>query len=150
MKPRYDYGSEVRLTRNVRNDGTYPGEEVGKLLVKRGEVGAVYDVGTYLQDQLIYRVHFLQAGRTVGCREEELIPADAPWVQNRFEFRERVIATLGLAIQGQVVIAQGSQGEVEKVIKSEQGPVLYHVRFSGKVYQIPEHSLVSAASQPSQ
>ena len=75
MKPRYEYGSEVRLTRNVRNDGTYPGEEVGRLLVRRGAVGAIYDVGTYLQDQIIYRVHFLEEGRTVGCREEELILA---------------------------------------------------------------------------
>ena len=90
MKPKYDYGSEVRLTRNVRNDGTYPGKDVGTLLIRRGAVGAVYDVGTYLQDQLIYRVHFLEEGKTVGCREEELIPASDPWIPNRFEFREKV------------------------------------------------------------
>ena len=80
MKPRYEYGDEVRLIRNVRNDGTYPGKEVGELLIRRGATGVVYDVGTYLQDQLIYRVHFMDAGSTVGCREEELIPQSDPWI----------------------------------------------------------------------
>ena len=46
----------MRLIRNVRNDGTFPGMDVGKLLVRRGSVGYVRDVGTFLQDQLIYSV----------------------------------------------------------------------------------------------
>ena len=58
MQPAYDYGTEVRLVRNVRNDGTYPGAEVGELLIKRGSVGCIYDVGSDLQDQIIYGVHF--------------------------------------------------------------------------------------------
>ena len=52
MKPRWAYGDSVRLIRNVRNDGTYPGMDTGTLLIRRGSVGCVYDVGTYLQDQL--------------------------------------------------------------------------------------------------
>ena len=68
--PLYEYGQAVRLIRNVRNDGTYPGKDTGALLMRRGAQGCVYDVGTYLQDQLIYRVHFLDQGCTVGCREE--------------------------------------------------------------------------------
>ncbi len=32
---RYDYGDEVRVVRNVRNDGTYPGLDVGAPLVRR-------------------------------------------------------------------------------------------------------------------
>ncbi len=100
MQPRFDYGEEVRLVRNVRNDGTYPGMDVGALLIRRGAVGCVYDVGTYLQDQLIYRVHFIGEGRTVGCREEELIPVDAEWIQNRFEFRDKVRAAAGRGQRG--------------------------------------------------
>lgn len=143
MKPRFEYGDEVRLTRNVRNDGTYPGEDVGRLLVRRGEIGAVFDVGTYLQDQLIYRVHFLTAGKTVGCREEELILADAPWIPNRFEFREKVFALAPLAIDGVIQVDVGTEGEIEKVIKSDQGVVSYHVRFNQRVFHVLETSLDS-------
>jgi len=137
MKPQYEYGTEVRLTRNVRNDGTYPGEEVGTLLVRRGEVGAIYDVGTYLQDQIIYRVHFLEAGRTVGCREEELVPADAPWIPNKYEFREKVIANRTLMAGGELIAAKGDVGEIEKIVKDDT-TVRYHTRFNGRVFLIPE------------
>ena len=144
MKPKYDYGAEVRLTRNVRNDGTYPGKDVGTLLVRRGEVGAVYDVGTYLQDQIIYRVHFLDANKTVGCREEELIPASQPWIPNKFEFREKVLATKTLVIGGETIVDVDDVGEIEKIIKEEQGmSVAYHVRFHGRVLQVPESSLTA-------
>ncbi|MEE2730189.1 MAG: nitrogen fixation protein NifZ [Pseudomonadota bacterium] len=142
MKPAYEYGEEVRLTRNVRNDGTYPGMEVGELLIRRGAIGCVYDVGTYLQDQLIYRVHFLDEGRTVGCREEELISATAEWIPNRFEFRDKVITQVTLASGGQVIAAKGTVGEIQKVVR-EPGTMYYLVRFSGddELYEIPEQAL---------
>ena len=70
----------MRLTRNVRNDGTFPGTEIGDLLVRRGSLGHVQNVGTFLQDQIIYSVHFLDEDKIVGCREEELIGDDEPWV----------------------------------------------------------------------
>jgi len=141
MQPRFDYGEEVRLIRNVRNDGTYPGMEVGALLVKRGALGCVYDVGTYLQDQLIYRVHFLDAGRTVGCREEELIPAGESWIQNRFEFRDKVLASSSLAAGGELVVERGQCGEVQKVLREDCG-ILYHVRFGERTFQVPEQFLL--------
>ena len=138
MKPKFEYGSEVRLTRNVRNDGTYPGEEVGRLLVRRGETGSIYDVGTYLQDQIIYRVHFLEAGRTVGCREEELILATDPWIPNKYEFREKVVANRTLKTSQGVIAELGEEGEIDKIVKEEGQPVSYHARFHGRVFQIPE------------
>lgn len=145
MQPAYEYGDEVRLVRNVRNDGTYPGMEVGAFLVRRGEVGCVYDVGTYLQDQLIYRVHFLDAGRTVGCREEELIPAAAPWIPSLFEFRDSVLAKQSLSVGGNVVVAKGQSGRVEKVLRDSPGGVQYHVYFgNGRTLQVPETALQAA------
>jgi nitrogen fixation protein NifZ len=90
--PRWDYGDAVRVTRNVRNDGTFPGVPTGNLLVRRGRIGHVRDVGTFLQDQIIYSVHFLDEGRLVGCREEELVGVDEPWIESRFEVRQRVRA----------------------------------------------------------
>ncbi|MFM8331773.1 MAG: nitrogen fixation protein NifZ [Candidatus Methylumidiphilus sp.] len=139
---RYDYGDPVRLIRNVRNDGTYPGLDVGAPLVRRGSVGYVVNVGTFLQDQVIYSVHFLNEQRMVGCREEELIPADAPWTPSRFEFRDKVRALIKLAVGGEVVADVGDEGEILKVLRNEDpSQVQYHVRFPGRTLQVPEDVL---------
>jgi nitrogen fixation protein NifZ len=147
MRPQYDYGDEVRVVRNVRNDGTYPGEVTGALLVRRGSTGFVRDVGTFLQDQIIYSVHFLDADRVVGCREEELQPAADPWVPSRFEFRDKVAARLPLGSGGRVLVEQGSVGEILKVLRGApaadgSGQVAYHVQFPGcNTLQVPESAL---------
>ncbi|MDO8844452.1 nitrogen fixation protein NifZ [Methylicorpusculum sp.] len=140
---RFDFGEAVRVTRNVRNDGTYPGKAVGELLIRRGSVGHVIEVGTFLQDQVIYTVHFLDLGRMVGCRAEELILADAPWNPSRFEFRDKVVSTIDLGIQGQVVAEKGQEGEILKVLR-EYEPIQYHVRFPGRTLQVPESILEPA------
>ena len=131
MKQRFDFGVAVRLTRNVRNDGTFPGLEVGNLLVRRGSVGYVMNVGTFLQDQVIYTINFLELGRVVGCRDEELVLATDPWVESRFETREKVSARLALSIRGEVVVPAGTEGEVFKVLRDLPGGVHYHVHFPG-------------------
>lgn len=141
MRPSYEYGEAVRLVRNVRNDGTYPGEPTGRLLIRRGSVGYVRDVGTFLQDQIIYSVEFVEAGRVVGCREQELQPADAPWIPNRYEFRDHVTPKLPLGIGGEVIANPGDAGEIEKVMREHPGGPAYHVRFSGRVLQVPETAL---------
>lgn len=144
MRPRFDYGEAVRVTRNVRNDGTYPGLVTGALLVRRGAVGYVLNVGTFLQDQIIYSVHFLTEDRIVGCREEELLPADAPWTPSRFETRERVRARVALARAGEVLAAAGTEGEVMRVLRDAADGVRYHVHFPGHVLEVPEVFLESA------
>lgn len=142
MQPAYDYGTEVRLVRNVRNDGTYPGAEVGELLIKRGSVGCIYDVGSYLQDQIIYRVHFLDAARTVGCREEELILASDPWIPNKFEFNQKVCSAFPIDRDGERIVQQDQQGTVTKVIRNiESMRVDYHVYFGDRTLQMPEAAL---------
>jgi nitrogen fixation protein NifZ len=143
MEPqRYDYGAEVRVIRNVRNDGTYPGLDVGAFLIRRGSVGYVVNVGTFLQDQVIYSVHFIDEQRMVGCREEELIPADAPWTPSRFEFRDKVRSRYALAVQGEVIAAKDAEGEILKIVRDDPENVLYHVRFPGHTLLVPEASLL--------
>jgi len=142
VRPRFEYGAAVRLKRNVRNDGTFPGEPTGALLVRRGSVGYVRDVGTFLQDQLIYSVHFLEAGRMVGCREEELQNPDEPWNPSRFEFRDRVAARLRLASGGRVLVERGEVGEVMKVVAGPDSSFAYHVLFPARnLLQVPETAL---------
>lgn len=147
MRPRFDYGDEVRVIRNVRNDGTFPGMKTGDHLVRRGSTGFVVNIGTFLQDQIIYSVNFLEAGRMVGCREEELIGADEPWTPSRFEFRDRVLAMRPLAVGGQVIVAHGTEGEVVKVLRDAPGGVQYQVLFNGRVFQVPEPALEGAVTE---
>lgn len=141
MRPEFEIGDEVRVIRNVRNDGTFPGMERGQLIMRRGTAGTVVDRGTFLQDQIIYTVHFLGDDRVVGCREEELIPADEHWVPSKFEFREKVVALKSFAVGGEVVAAAGAEGEVLKILRDAPGGVVYHVRFPGHTLQIAETSL---------
>ena len=141
VPPRFEYGDEVRVTRNVRNDGTFPGAEVGELLIRRGSTGFVRDVGTFLQDQVVYSVHFVDADRLVGCREQELQGAAELWVPSRFEFRDKVSPKIPLAISGEVIAKPGDQGEVLKVLRDLPEGVAYHVRFPGRTFQVPETAL---------
>jgi nitrogen fixation protein NifZ len=142
VRPVFDYGDEVRVLRTVRNDGTYPGLATGTLLIRRGSTGFVRDVGTFLQDQIVYSVHFLSEDRVVGCREEELQSADAHWVPSRFEFRDRVSARIPLGIAGRVLVRPGTIGEVQKVIRDAPEGVAYHVYFDGcNILRVPESAL---------
>ncbi len=141
MRPQFEFGHAVRVVRNVRNDGTFPGEPTGALLIRRGSVGFVRNVGTFLQDQIIYEVHFLDADRVVGCRESELIDAEAPWTPCRFESRERVAAALALAHQGEILVRAGERGEVLKVQREGPEGVVYDVIFGDRVLCVPESGL---------
>lgn len=149
MTPRHEYGTAVRVTRNIRNDGTFPGADTGDLLIRCGTIGFVRDVGTFLQDQVIYTVHFLESDIVVGCREEELILAEAPWVDSLFERRDRVAAARALAIDGEVVVEPGSPGEVQDVLRFETDGVAYHVRFpGGRTLRVAEAALEPAIDLP--
>jgi nitrogen fixation protein NifZ len=148
MRPKFDYGAEVRVLRNVRNDGTFPGEPTGALLVRRGSTGFVRDVGTFLQDQIIYTVHFLEQDRIVGCREEELQPAAEPWTPSLYESREKVAARVALGAGGRVLVQPGTVGEIARVLRGaprpdgSPGDVAYYVDFPGcNTLQVPESAL---------
>ena len=147
MRTRWTIGDSVRVTRNVRNDGTYPGADIGHLLIRRGCVGAVVDVGTFLQDQIIYSVHFLDADRIVGCREEELMGLEYTWIPGRFEARERVVARRILALNANHRVPRGGIGEVLRtVVDDDRATIVYHVHFDclpGRTLAVPEAALGS-------
>lgn len=148
MLPCFEFGESVRVTRNVRNDGTYPGMEIGDMLVRRGSVGYVQNVGTFLQDQIIYSVHFMDVNKVIGCREEELISETEPWRPSRFEFRDKVTTNRILAVNGEVIAKPGDIAEVLKVLRdveeTEQEEMFYHVRFPGHTLQVGESMLEPA------
>ncbi|MCM2396666.1 nitrogen fixation protein NifZ [Rhizobium sp. S95] len=76
--PVFEPGEHVRATRHVRNDGTYPGREIGENLVRKGDVGYVRDIGTFLQQFYIYSVEWVDRGTLVGMRARELASLDRP------------------------------------------------------------------------
>lgn len=75
--PAFDYGEKVRSLRNIRNDGTFPGKDIGELLCKKGEEGYVVSIGTFLQQFYIYGVEFISTGYRVGMKRKELEPVEA-------------------------------------------------------------------------
>ncbi len=144
MLPRWDYGDAVRVTRNVRNDGTFPGVGTGDLLVRRGRIGHVRNIGSFLQDQIIYSVHFLEEGRLVGCREEELMSIDETWIESRFEVRQKVFAARALSVRREIRVPLGSPGEILNLQRSETQGIVYHSHFDclpGHPLWVPEAAL---------
>ncbi len=70
--PWFDYGQKVRVIKTIRNDGTFPGKDIGEILVKKGDLGYVTSIGTFLQQFYIYGVEIIDRGYRVGLRGKEL------------------------------------------------------------------------------
>lgn len=136
----FKIGEAVRVLRPIRNDGTFPGKARGDLLIRRGSIGVIQDIGSFLQDQVIYSVLFIDENRLVGCREEEVQAADAPWIDHRFDSRDKVRCNATLAVGGQIRAQAGDIGEVMRVMNAE-APVQYQVIFGDRLLQLPEQLL---------
>jgi nitrogen fixation protein NifZ len=106
--PRFAYGERVLSRTVVRNDGTFPGKDIGHVLVQRGEVGYVRTIGTFLQQFYIYGVEWVEQGHQVGMRAKELCTLDAlpPEVLARFADRLPQLQSLG---RGAAVTGGGTQ-----------------------------------------
>lgn len=74
--PFFEFGEKVRSLRTIRNDGTFRGKDIGEILCRKGEVGYVVDIGTYLQQFYIYGVEFVASGYRVGMKRKELESAE--------------------------------------------------------------------------
>jgi nitrogen fixation protein NifZ len=73
----FSFGEKVRAKRTIRNDGTYAGKEIGDVLAKKGEIGYVVSIGTFLQQFYIYGIEFTESGNRVGMKKKELEPVDS-------------------------------------------------------------------------
>jgi len=74
--PVFDYGERVRSLKTIRNDGTFTGKEIGDILVKKGDIGYVTSIGTFLQQFYIYAVEFVDHGYRVGMKGREIQSLD--------------------------------------------------------------------------
>ena len=75
---RFQFGEKVRSRYTVRNDGTFRGKDVGAILVRKGDVGYVHSIGTFLQQFYIYGVMYVEHGYCVGMKGRELVSLAAP------------------------------------------------------------------------
>lgn len=75
-KPKFGVGQKVKLKEDVVNDGTYPHEKIGTLMMPKGSIGYIRSIGEFLQVIRVYEVHFFGVENVpveiVGCREHEL------------------------------------------------------------------------------
>ena len=70
--PKFDWGQRVVADADLFNDGSYPGRDSDALLVGKGAVGEVVQVGKHEDtDTPVYLVEFPD-GCVVGCLEEEI------------------------------------------------------------------------------
>ncbi|AUG99296.1 nitrogen fixation protein NifZ [Prodigiosinella confusarubida] len=138
----FEFGEQVRVIRPLRNDGTFAGKARGELLIRRGSLGYVREWGHFLQDQIIYQVHFISEDCIVGCRQQELISATLPWDSDSFQYGDRVSAAQPLSIQGEIVIAQGVVGHIIGTDEGSQRDC-YTVIFGERLFQVPSSALIN-------
>lgn len=78
-EPKYKMGQKVELAEDVVNDGTYPHTPIGTLMMPKGSIGYIKDMGDFLQVIRVYEVHFVGTDmeiEIIGCREHELVSVD--------------------------------------------------------------------------
>lgn len=76
--PRFNFGEKVKSKKVIRNDGTFNGAEIGEVLVKKGDVGYIKSINTFLQQFYIYAVDFPDHGYAVGMKGREIESLDNP------------------------------------------------------------------------
>ncbi|ADU72677.1 nitrogen fixation protein NifZ [Pantoea sp. At-9b] len=140
MRTKFALGDEVRVIRAIRNDGTMYGYATGELLVRRGSTGFVRSCGTFLLDQIIYQVHFLNSDMIVGCREQEIISATAAWHAGHFQYGDSVICRHTLTVEGKVAVRSGARGRIERTDQGEHGEI-YTVMFGERWFQVPASAI---------
>jgi homocitrate synthase NifV len=146
MRPKFTFSEEVRVVRAIRNDGTYAGLPSGALLVRRGSIGYVRDWGVFLQDQIIYQIHFPDCDRMVGCREQELIAGDRPWLAGNLQYGDSVICQMALAMQGEMVVSVGQLG-THRSHRPGRAWRRLHRRLRRPLVQVPAQALALAEEE---
>jgi len=74
QQPKFQWGQPVAAASDLFNDGTFPGEPEGALLVKAGDKGEIVQIGAHTDTGAhVYLVEFTEK-RVVGCLEGEIHP----------------------------------------------------------------------------
>lgn len=133
IEPRFYSGSEVRVVRNIRNDGSFKASNKGDLLVTAGEIGYVRSFGYFLQDQVIYQVYFPKIELVVGVRDSEVIDSELDWIPCLFRSLELAQLTVSLKMHGEIVAKSGDLVEVKRIHRDlESGKIEYLIELNSE------------------
>ena len=76
VAPLYSWGMRVVALDDLCNDGSYAGQPDSAVLVERGSVGDIVNIGHATDlNEAVYLVEF--GSMVLGCFEEEIAPAPA-------------------------------------------------------------------------
>ncbi|MCE0495427.1 nitrogen fixation protein NifZ [Vibrio salinus] len=136
-KVRFESGEEVRVIRNVRNDGSFTELDKGGLLVEAGSLGIVRTYGYFLQTQIIFQIFFPDVNRVIGIRDTELIPAGVPWIPRMFNAFDKAKLTRSLAMDGEIIAQKGDIVEIQRSLRDlENGALKYEVELASLRFQL--------------
>lgn len=134
---KFPVGSQVRLIRNVRNDGSFTELDKGELLVEQGSEGEVRSSGYYLQDQIVYQVFFPTRNVVVGIKETELIDAKLDWVPCLFRSLDKARLTLALKVKDTIIATKGDWVEIQRVFRDlDSGQLQYEIAVAGYNFKV--------------
>ena len=142
LKHRFEFGQHVRVTRDIKNDGSVTERKPGVLLLRRGAQGYVRDVNA-LPGNTIYYVDFVDYGYSVGCREQDLEDAESECAPGRYQMRDTVTLMAGLSVHGKLIAPAGATGEIVGIAQDQGGGTHYHVRVKRQTFLVPEGLLDS-------
>ncbi|HVZ52582.1 MAG TPA: nitrogen fixation protein NifZ [Pseudolabrys sp.] len=74
-KREFSVNERVRSLAQVKNDGTYPHQDIGEIVVKVGDTGYVRETWSFL-GKLYYTVEFVESAIVVIMTGRELAAAD--------------------------------------------------------------------------
>lgn len=69
---KFNVGDVVKIRKRIKNDGTFPGLPWDEVIVNKGEIGVVVDIGIFLLTKTVYTIFFPRLDIFVGCIEQEL------------------------------------------------------------------------------
>ncbi len=140
LNAQFSIDDQVRVIRNIRNDGSVAGVDKGAMLMRRGETGFVRHVGMFLQEQIIYQVHFLEHDVLLGCRENELISAEKPWRFNIFEYGDKARLTCPLRVKDKLIAERGDEVAILGVDRTSTD-IEYRVQLNEYEFWLAENRL---------
>jgi len=128
---KFEEGAHMRVLFDIVSDGTVCCTPRGDLVMKLGSTGYIKKRGTFLDD-IVYELDFLEEGKTVGCREHELLPAELPWSPPVFQKKDQIKAVADIKRRGEVVVPAGLRGRVLVLDYHDDLGYIYEVEFENE------------------
>lgn len=138
-------GDFVRIVFDIKNDGTMYGKKRGKVLQKAGETGYISRMH-YLNDDIVYEVHFLENNKMIGCKEKELIDGNMTWNPPNFKKGDFVQSKNDLHYKGTLISKKGTKGKISAIRFLPDLGYIYEASFednSGQFCLVAEPQLMS-------